>query len=104
MAASLIGVPDLNTIMAIAMKRQKPLDNHFARIFLGIIFQMVMIARWNFCWIFCDIMLDTDYHRHSRRGKNSIRESSGVGLKSPLLLGTLDMSENNTVEVWVIGF
>jgi len=101
-AASLNGVPNLNSFFILALKSRKTPDNSSARIFLGVVLQTVMMSRWNLCWIFCDIMLDTDFHRHTRH-EYSIRESSGVGLKSPVLLGTWDMSEDNTVEVWIIG-
>jgi len=103
MAASLRGIPNQNAIFVMSLKDSKTKDNHTARVFLGVMFQAVMMVKWNLSWIFCDVMLETDFHRHTKRSKHAIRESSEKDLISPVLgeVG-LNMAENNMVEVWII--
>jgi len=109
MAAKLTGGPDLNTTFVISLKENDLLpegqkDEHAGRIFLGAVFQAAIMTRWNLLWIFCDIMLESDFHRHTRTSNLVLRESGGKSLVSPVLAaGSLNMDENNVVEIWIIG-
>jgi len=105
MVGSFTNLPDFNDTLVILLKDQE-VDQEVkveeaGQIFLGVVFQAIMMCRWNLSWIFCDVMLDSDFHAHSIHSKK-IRESTGLSLMAPSF-GGLTMSDNNMVEVGIIG-
>jgi len=97
-------VPDLNELLVSIMGSGEMTD-HAGHIFMGCILQAVIMSRWNLAWIFCDIALDSNFHRQCPKTRESIlrRQSAGVGLMSPGMLGNVGMADTNFVEVWIIG-
>lgn len=100
--AGLEGLPNLNDTLFNLLKENQ-IRNEKGSVFLTAVFQAVLMCRWNLTWIFLDIALDIDFHRHNKR-RNRQRESTGQDLMSPKFVGKSDLlGKSNMVEVWIVG-
>jgi len=97
----LVGLPNLNDYLFTLLKENEtPTSN--GRVFLSAVFQAVLMSRWNLLWIFLDVALGIDFHRHSKH-RILRRESTGTDLMVPKFAAEILVPHTNMVEVWIVG-
>jgi len=99
-------VVDMNTMLVTLIKDVRENADTAGQIFLGCIFQAVLMSRWNLAWIFLDVALDSSFHRASAPiTSKDRRESSGAGLMTSILAREdLSIISTNFIEVWIVAF